>query len=89
MTGIALLCYVLTFQQAKPQPLAPRDTATIQRVARAHLKSDAPSARLVSRRGDTVYVNVGNHVSWTLVRVVRRDSLWVALKDSITVTGIR
>jgi hypothetical protein len=36
-----------------------------------------------------VYVAVGNRVSTTDVRVVRREKLWVALKDSTIVRTIR
>jgi len=71
-------------------PLTPRDTVAIQKAARDHLKYNAPVARIAPQiRGDTVYVGVGDDISWTLVRVVRKKDQWVALKDSIEVRGIR
>jgi hypothetical protein len=85
---IALLALALQ-QQPKPAPLAPRDTVAIQKAARDHLKHQAPVARIGQVRGDTAYVSVGDHISWTLVRVVRRRERWVALNDTLIVTGIR
>jgi len=79
----------LALQQQQPAPLTPRDTVAIQRAAREHLKSVSPVARIGQLRGDTAYVSVGNHISWTQVRVVRRKDQWVALNDTIQVHGIR
>jgi hypothetical protein len=82
---VALLTLAL---QQQPASVAPSDTLAIQKVARDHLKYDAPVAQ-VYLRGDTAYVHVGNHISWTQVRVVRRREQWVALKDTVEVRGIR
>jgi hypothetical protein len=83
---IAVLALAL---QQQATPLTARDTAAIQKAARDQRKYDAPVAQLVGVRGDTVSVHLGDHISWTLVHVVRKKDQWVAVKDTIEVRGIR
>jgi hypothetical protein len=83
-----MLVALLTLALQQRPPLTPSDTVAIQKVAREHLKCDAPRASIVLVRGDTVSVHVGNRVSYTRVRVVRKKEQWVALKDTVEVRGI-